>query len=173
VTHLILGLQHLPPYMEPENKSFQPWRDYMKLVDLVREMQLGKFTSEPTTVDGHDSGICSTMITPVATPPLRHEMEPLDSEIVPLRKGAPLCLCSTKRVPSPLQQRPDPVRSPELKFCSFCKHNGKSESVFAAHSLKDQDGDVMCPYLQLRFWGYLYFTWAPKWLNNIYHKSFL
>uniref|UniRef100_A0A4W5N7M9 Nanos-type domain-containing protein n=1 Tax=Hucho hucho TaxID=62062 RepID=A0A4W5N7M9_9TELE len=99
--------------MEPENKSFQPWRDYMKLVDLVREMQL--------------DNTC----------------------------GAPLCLCSTKRVPSPLQQRPDPVRSPELKFCSFCKHNGKSESVFAAHSLKDQDGDVMCPYLQLRFWGYL------------------
>uniref|UniRef100_A0A8C8J741 Nanos-type domain-containing protein n=1 Tax=Oncorhynchus tshawytscha TaxID=74940 RepID=A0A8C8J741_ONCTS len=108
---MICQLQYLPSYMESKNKSFQPWRDYMKLVDLVQEMQLGKFTSEPTTVDCHDSGICSTM--------------------------------------SPLQQRPDPLRSPERKFCSFCKHNGESESVFVSHSLKDQDGDVMCLYLQL------------------------
>uniref|UniRef100_A0A674BV39 Nanos homolog 3 n=1 Tax=Salmo trutta TaxID=8032 RepID=A0A674BV39_SALTR len=101
-----------------ENRSFEPWRDYMKLADLVREMQLDKFTPEPLTVDA-----LLSPITPAVTPPLWHEMEPLDSEIE--------------------------VPSPERKFCSFCKHNGESESVFVSHTFKDQDGDMMCPYLRL------------------------
>uniref|UniRef100_A0A8C7UQM2 Nanos-type domain-containing protein n=1 Tax=Oncorhynchus mykiss TaxID=8022 RepID=A0A8C7UQM2_ONCMY len=88
--------------MESKNKSFQPWRDYIKLVDLVQEMQL-----------------------------------------------VLLYVHAAPRVQSPQQQLQDPLRSPEGKFCSFCKHNGESESVFVSHSLKDQDGDVMCPYLQL------------------------
>ncbi|XP_036798452.1 putative uncharacterized protein DDB_G0290521 [Oncorhynchus mykiss] len=318
---MICQLQDLPPYMESENKSFEPWRDYMKLADLVREMQLGKFTPEPSTVEGHDSGIWSTMvefeefpprallspITPVATPPLWHEMEPLDSEIVLLHEDAPLSPSSTKgsepptapsrspagtwdqsgrntpeevpspertwdqsgrntpeevpspertwdrsgrntpeevpspertwyqsgrntpeevpspertwyqsgrntpeevqspertwgqsgrntpeevpspertwyqsgrntpeevpspertcyqsgrntpeEVPSPERtwyqggrNTPEEVPSPERKFCSFCKYNGQPESVFLSHSIKNQDGDMMCRYLQL------------------------
>ncbi|XP_014039506.1 nanos homolog 3 [Salmo salar] len=170
-------LQDKPPYMESENKSFQPWRDYMKLADLVREMQLGKFTPEPLTVEGHDSGICSTMvefeefpprallspITPAATPPLWHEMEPLDSEIVPVRKDAALRPSSTEGPEPPTaasrssagtrgqrerKKAPEEVSSPERKICSFCKHNGESESVFGSHNLKDQDGGVVCPYLR-------------------------
>uniref|UniRef100_A0A8C7GVV9 Nanos-type domain-containing protein n=1 Tax=Oncorhynchus kisutch TaxID=8019 RepID=A0A8C7GVV9_ONCKI len=113
---MICQLQYLPSYMESKNKSFQPWRDYMKLVDLVQEMQLGKFTSEPTTVDLSTVSLAVTNNT---------------------------CGDTTTT------QRPDPLRSRERKFCSFCKHNGESESVFVSHSLKDQDGDVMCPYLQL------------------------
>ncbi|XP_013985795.2 nanos homolog 3-like [Salmo salar] len=179
---MICQLQDLPPYMESEYKSFQPWRDYMKLADLVREMQLGKFTPEPLTVEGHDSGICSTMvefeefpprallspITPVATPPLWHEMEPLDSEIVLLHEDAPLWPSSTEGPEPPTaasrspagtrgqrerekatrSKTPEEVPSPERQFCSFCKHNGESESVFGSHTLKDQDGDVVCPYLR-------------------------
>eukprot|EP00063_Salmo_salar_P010960 XP_013985795.1 PREDICTED: nanos homolog 3-like [Salmo salar] len=179
---MICQLQALPPYMESENKSFQPWRDYMKLADLVREMQLGKFTPEPLTVEGHDSGICSTMvefeefpprallspITPVATPPLWHEMEPLDSEIVLLHEDAPLWPSSSEGPEPPTaasrspagtrgqrerekatrSKTPEEVPSPERQFCSFCKHNGESESVFGSHTLKDQDGDVVCPYLR-------------------------
>lgn len=174
---MICQLQDLPPYMESENKSFQPWRDYMKLADLVREMQLGKFTPEPLTVEGHDSGICSTMvefeefpprallspITPVATPPLWHEMEPLDSEIVLLHEDAPLWPSSTEGPEPPTaasrspagtrgqsgRNTPEEVPSPERKFCSFCKYNGESESVYSSHNLKDQDGDMMCLYLRL------------------------
>uniref|UniRef100_A0A4W5NJX3 Nanos homolog 3 n=1 Tax=Hucho hucho TaxID=62062 RepID=A0A4W5NJX3_9TELE len=168
---MICQLQDLPRYMESENKSFQPWRDYMKLAELVREMQLGNFTSEPSTVDGHDSGICSTMvefeefpprdllspITPVSTPPIRQKMEPLDSEIVPpdrsSTKGPELPTAASRSSAGTRGQSgrktPEEVPSPERQFCSFCKHNGESESVFASHSLKDQDEDVMCPYLRL------------------------
>lgn len=38
--------------------------------------------------------------------------------------------------------------SPNHMFCSFCKHNGESMSVYESHWLKNQAGEVACPFLR-------------------------
>lgn len=55
------------------------------------------------------------------------------------------------RRPKDRKKTPEPPASPpsfERMFCSFCKHNGESDFVYGSHWLKNQAGEVLCPYLR-------------------------
>lgn len=48
------------------------------------------------------------------------------------------------RRPPPSQTRSQKIR---YNFCVFCKNNGEDESVYMAHTLKNDHGQVTCPIL--------------------------
>ncbi|XP_027707142.1 nanos homolog 3 [Vombatus ursinus] len=37
---------------------------------------------------------------------------------------------------------------PKDPLCTFCKHNGESRNIYLSHTLKDEEGRVVCPILR-------------------------
>ncbi|XP_012990666.3 nanos homolog 2-like [Esox lucius] len=113
---------------------FEPWRDYMKLADAVREMRAatasqpqGKASLVPVRKDA----------------PFRPSLDPKPAPAAPRPATNTPCARVRKRT-----TRSKTQDLPSANFCSFCKHNGESEAVFSSHCLKDQERGVVCPYLR-------------------------
>ncbi|XP_061587724.1 nanos homolog 3 [Cololabis saira] len=176
----------LPCFMESNNTSFQPWRDYMGLSDTVREMlsqNSATGSCRPACAARHSQcndpsikAFASMRINAVyQSPPGAHRAPdcPLEPTLTPgsthpaehLRRTPDLVASSgasqaedpIKSVPKrgarerrkPRFRTPEPPGPPEhMMCCSFCKHNGESELVYGSHRLKNQAGDVLCPYLR-------------------------
>uniref|UniRef100_A0A8C9YJK4 Nanos homolog 3 n=1 Tax=Sander lucioperca TaxID=283035 RepID=A0A8C9YJK4_SANLU len=111
-----------------KTKRFQPWRDYMGLSDTIREILASKAPHSQ-----------SDDLMSVHAVDLKLVSRPMGSRGPKERK-------KTTRFKSP--DPPLLPASPERMFCSFCKHNGESDLVCGSHWLKNQAGDVLCPYLR-------------------------
>ncbi|XP_068178476.1 nanos homolog 3-like [Antennarius striatus] len=145
--------------MEPHQRSFQPWRDYIGLSNTIREI-LDRNTDPGSRVP------VWTNLRPGCEPvPVRHDaIQPGGASCAPGPPGAPI----SDRPPGVLKLPPvratpsgpkepkrmtrvrtqAPPTSPEGVCCSFCKHNGESELVYGSHRLKTPTGEVLCPYLR-------------------------
>ncbi|MBN3285186.1 NANO1 protein, partial [Polyodon spathula] len=108
--------------MDRGNQSFDAWKDYLGLAELVEEMRTrGAAGAEPSP------GAAAAGM--AATQPDRDTKRDRASE-----------------VQSPALSQPDRTHGGS-KFCVFCKKNEESKKVYSSHRLKDGDR-VLCPYLR-------------------------
>uniref|UniRef100_A0AAV2LNQ9 Nanos-type domain-containing protein n=1 Tax=Knipowitschia caucasica TaxID=637954 RepID=A0AAV2LNQ9_KNICA len=160
-------LYHLPNFMESENPSFQPWRDYMGLSDTIKRI-LGRSGASqapspmPPSPYPQTDELCRALLSmcissphslyndpPMASPPCTSGLcfaSPFSGETGSLKTAQKLTKGPKERKKSP-RIKPPGVATERI-FCSFCKHNGESEAVYGSHWLKNQSGEVLCPYLQ-------------------------
>lgn len=183
---------HLPRFMESD-KSFQPWRDYIGLSNIVKEILGSSSPTEPplqaseTLLSGTD-GLCSALES-LRLNEVSHSGA-LSADMAPDLVTGPSLPASQahqrlpdyvwhtsdtfgaqspnavdlKQMPRQTSRRKPPGRkkpslyrtpgppasstSPPRMFCGFCKHNGEAENVYGTHWLKNQAGEVLCPYLR-------------------------
>lgn len=156
--------------MEPSSSGFHLWKDYMGLSDTVKEI-LGR--NPPT--EPHPSEYARHRS---RTYDLNRDMRrdsalqsaPAGADSAPGFPRAPLLrIPRTPQVPgNQVAESPNKSRSRDPKdpgrsrleqlatapspdgpmVCSFCRHNGESEKVYRSHWLKNQEGEVLCPYLR-------------------------
>ncbi|XP_058869013.1 nanos homolog 1-like [Acipenser ruthenus] len=111
--------------MDRGNQSFDVWKDYFGLVELLQETRTrGAAGSEPGPEPS--PGAAAGM---AATQPDRGTKQQSASE-----------------VKSPALNQHDPTDGGS-KCCVFCKKNVESRKVYNSHSFKDGD-KVLCPYLR-------------------------
>ncbi|KAK7930221.1 hypothetical protein WMY93_006616 [Mugilogobius chulae] len=136
-------LHHLPRLMEPHCKSFQPWKDYMGLSDKIKQILGQSCDSEtpdptPPAPDRQTDELCRALLSVCA----------VSGEAGTLKPAQKLNHVKSPKERKKTSRLKPPAVAPEKMFCSFCKHNGESELVYGSHCLKNQAGEVLCPYLQ-------------------------
>nr|XP_020475174.1 nanos homolog 2-like [Monopterus albus] len=133
--------------MDPNGKTFQPWKDYMGLSDTIRKI-LGPNTATQFPMLASTKHLPDEYSRPGYAPELDRSDAPntADFKLMPRSTGPRGPTDSKKR-----REPPELHPSSERMLCTFCKRNGESELVYGSHWLKSQTGEVLCPYL----WQYV------------------
>ncbi|KAK7880354.1 hypothetical protein WMY93_033010 [Mugilogobius chulae] len=162
--------------MEPHSKRFQPWKDYLGLSNMIKQILGQSGDSEtpdhkPPAPDRQTDELCrawlstcvssaSTCVSSASSPRLYDEHPMVspscaDGFCYPLSDEAGSLKPAQKRnhVKSPKERKrttrfKPPGVAESKTFCGFCKNNKESKLVYESHCLKNQTGEVLCPYLQ-------------------------